>query len=248
MAKICAITVLLVLSVLSKTADGRKLIPRLLAQKTTCGSFFYNSQVNNDQGWKTVPEECVDGVGAYMEGSQFQADASGVSTAAEAYLTSITPTGDGKDIVVFDIDETALSNLPYYRQHKYGGEAFNSTPFDLWVEEGTAPAVPATLELFNTLIAAKFGVVFLTGRSESQREITVTNLYRAGYTNWTELILKSPEESGTTAVVYKSKKRTELAEKGYHIYSSVGDQWSDITGPYVGNRTFKVPNPMYFIA
>ena len=50
MVKICAITVLLVLSVLSiKTADGRKLIPRLLAQKTTCGSFFYNSQVNNDQ-------------------------------------------------------------------------------------------------------------------------------------------------------------------------------------------------------
>ena len=62
----------------------------------------------------------MDGVGAYMEGAQFQADASGVSTAAEAYLTSITPTGDGKDIVVFDIDETALSNLPYYRQHKYG--------------------------------------------------------------------------------------------------------------------------------
>ena len=60
--------------------------------------------------------------------------------------------------------------------------------------------------------------------------------------------VRSPEESGTTAVYYKSKKRTELAEKGYHIYSSVGDQWSDITGPYVGNRTFKVPNPMYFIA
>lgn len=59
---------------------------------------------------------------------------------------------------------------------------------------------------------------------------------------------RGANDTGTTAVVYKSKKRTELSAKGYHIYSSVGDQWSDITGPFVGNRTFKVPNPMYFIA
>jgi predicted secreted acid phosphatase len=70
------------------------------------------------------------------------------------------------------------------------GEEYNDTTFDLWVENGTAPAVPAILQLFNALKAAKFGVVFLTGRSESQREITTKNLYGAGYKNWTELILK----------------------------------------------------------
>lgn len=72
------------------------------------------------QGWRTVPEECVEIVGAYMEGTQFQADSSGLTLAAQAFLTSLTPTGNGKGIVVFDIDETALSNLPYYREHKYG--------------------------------------------------------------------------------------------------------------------------------
>lgn len=72
------------------------------------------------QGWQTVPEECVGIVGAYMEGPQFKADSAGVTTAAETFLTSVTLSGDGKDIVVFDIDETALSNLPYYRKHKYG--------------------------------------------------------------------------------------------------------------------------------
>lgn len=50
---------------------------------------------------------------------------------------------------------------------------------------------------------------------------------------------------GITAVQYKSKKRTELVKNGYII---VGDQWSDLIGENVGNRTFKVPDPMYYVA
>jgi len=55
-----------------------------------------------------------------MEGPHFGADAAGVSQAAQSFLESLKPEGDEKDVVVFDIDETALSNLPYYREHKYG--------------------------------------------------------------------------------------------------------------------------------
>jgi acid phosphatase len=190
----------------------------------------------------------VDGIGAYMEGAQYIADAEGVNQAALSFLKSLQLNGDGKDVVVFDIDETALSNLPYYRNHKYGGEPYNYTAYSLWVAEGQAPALPTILQLVEDLQAANFGIVFLSGRSESQRSITTKNLEQVGYKGWIQLILKSPEEGGTTAAVYKSKKRTELSAQGYHIYSTIGDQWSDITGPYVGNRTFKVPNPMYFIA
>lgn len=67
-----------------------------------------------------MPAECVGLVGAYMEGPQFKADSLGLSQAAETFLKSLKPEGDGKDVVVFDIDETSLSNLPYYRKHKYG--------------------------------------------------------------------------------------------------------------------------------
>jgi predicted secreted acid phosphatase len=88
------------------------LLEQALAVKLNIVSFL--------QGWQTVPEECVGIVGAYMEGPQFKADSSGATTAAETFLQSVTLSGDGKDIVVFDIDETALSNLPYYRKHKYG--------------------------------------------------------------------------------------------------------------------------------
>jgi len=46
---------------------------------------------------------------------------------------------------------------------------------------------------------------------------------------------------------YKSDVRKQLEEEGYRIWGNVGDQWSDIKGDYLGNRTFKLPNPMYFV-
>lgn len=48
------------------------------------------------------------------------------------------------------------------------------------------------------------------------------------------------------------RKVTEFANphlqaEGYIIWGNVGDQWSDLQGDCVGNRTFKLPNPMYFV-
>ena len=67
-----------------------------------------------------MPQECVGEVGSYMEGPQYGADTYGEINNTEAFLETVTLTGDGKDVVVFDIDETSLSNLPYYRTHEYG--------------------------------------------------------------------------------------------------------------------------------
>lgn len=47
--------------------------------------------------------------------------------------------------------------------------------------------------------------------------------------------------------VFKSTKRKELEDAGYTIIGNIGDQWSDFSGTNVGNRTFKLPNPMYYI-
>lgn len=48
-------------------------------------------------------------------------------------------------------------------------------------------------------------------------------------------------------MVYKSEMRRKIVEEGYRIWGNVGDQWSDLHGQFVGNRTFKLPNPMYFV-
>ena len=59
---------------------------------------------------------------------------------------------------------------------------------------------------------------------------------------------RQEEDEVLTATAYKSARRLELEEQGYQIWGNMGDQWSDIKGYATGNRVFKVPNPMYFIA
>ncbi|KAH0662739.1 hypothetical protein KY284_027670 [Solanum tuberosum] len=49
-----------------------------------------------------------------------------------------------------------------------------------------------------------------------------------------------------SAVEYKSSKRMEWVKGGYRI-GNIGDQWTDLIGENVGARTFKVPNPMYYV-
>lgn len=54
--------------------------------------------------------------------------------------------------------------------------------------------------------------------------------------------------SGKTSVEFKSAQRKKLEESGYRIVGNIGDQWSDILGTNTGNRTFKLPDPMYYIS
>ncbi|GAB2239109.1 hypothetical protein Droror1_Dr00025022 [Drosera rotundifolia] len=58
----------------------------------------------------------------------------------------------------------------------------------------------------------------------------------------------SSDDHGKPATVYKSQKRNELVNDGYRIIGNSGDQWSDLLGYAMSVRSFKLPNPMYYIA
>ncbi|CAK7356777.1 unnamed protein product [Dovyalis caffra] len=213
----------------------------------SCLSWRLAVETNNLVGWATVPEECENYVGHYMLGDQYRGDSAVITDAAFAHAKSFKLAGDGKDIWVFDVDETTLSNLPYYAEHLFGAEPYNSTAFNQWVFKGKAVALPESLKLYKKLLSIGIKVVFLTGRPEEQRAVTSTNLKNAGYHNWEKLILKSSSYAGKTAVFYKSSERAKLEKKGYRIIGNMGDQWSDLLGTNVGKRTFKLPDPMYYI-
>lgn len=46
---------------------------------------------------------------------------------------------------------------------------------------------------------------------------------------------------------FKAEVRASLVADGYIILANIGDQWRGLTGSNVGNRVFKVPNPMYYL-
>lgn len=76
-------------------------------------------------------------------------------------------------------------------------EVFNHPLFSKWVEEGIAPAIPAMLSLYTALQADNWGIVFMTGRTENQRNITSENLRAVGYGEWTTLLLRYVHNSST---------------------------------------------------
>ncbi|KAL8466039.1 hypothetical protein ACS0TY_035235 [Phlomoides rotata] len=214
-----------------------------------CFSWRLAVETNNLQAWKLVPASCETYVGNYMLGQQYRNDCDQVADIAIEYAKSVKPAGDGKDVWVFDIDETTLSNIPYYARNdvQFGAIKYNDTKFNNWVAEGIAPPIPAIRRLYTTVLSLGFKTVFLSGTAEKFTDTRILNLHNAGYYKWEKLILKGGADKGSSAVTYKSKKRTELVNQGYRIVGNVGDQWSDLIGENVGNRTFKVPDPMYYI-
>ena len=56
----------------------------------------------------------------YMNGERYKMDFEVVASYALKFAKSVGVRNDGKDVWVFDIDETLLSNLPYYVDHGFG--------------------------------------------------------------------------------------------------------------------------------
>ncbi|EEF48149.1 acid phosphatase 1 [Ricinus communis] len=212
-----------------------------------CDSWRLSVETNNAGYWVNVPSRCESYVQQYMTSDRFLSDFEVVASDSLSFAKSVNITGDGKDAWVFDIDETLLSNLPYYEVHGFGSQPFDENAFDQWVDLAEAPALQASLNLYKELKHLGFTIFLLTGRSENQRDATVKDLLFAGYSDWEGLFLRGVTDQGTPATVYKSQKRMELVNEGYRIHGSSGDQWSDLVGFAVAKRSFKLPNPMYYI-
>ena len=86
----------------------------------SCKSWRLAVEAHNMIDWSTVPEECEDYMGNYMLGGQYRKDFELVAYEAFVYALSRNLSGDGKDVWVFDIDDTVISHLPYFSQHGFG--------------------------------------------------------------------------------------------------------------------------------
>lgn len=225
--------------------EGRKIDQDML--QLQCTSWRFAVEANNLSPWKKVPDECADYVKDYVTGLGYKMDLERVSNEALAFARTVHLEDDGKDSWIFDIDETLLSNLPYYAGTGYGLEEFDRMKFYKWTEDAIAPAIEPSLRLYEEVLSLGFKVFLLTGRDENQRDVTVQNLMNVGFKNWDQLILREAEDHGKTATIFKSEKRNEMVKDGFRIVGNSGDQWSDLLGSSMSTRSFKLPNPMYYI-
>jgi acid phosphatase len=204
----------------------------------------------------SIAQECFENLSLvkqrliqYHDSGQYHDDISDVVRHALSYLRfRINQNQESQHpkslAIVFDIDETSLSNYNDMQALDFGG---TNSDYIKAEEKGTDPAIPSTLTLYQYAKNHHITVFFVTGRKEALRLATSKNLKRSGYKTWQYLYMKPNDYHKESVVPYKSSIRKTIEKKGYDIVINIGDQFSDLKGGFA-DMVFKVPDPYYFIS
>jgi hypothetical protein len=177
----------------------------------------------------------------------------------------------GTRAIVLDVDDTTLLTWNY---EVFSNWDYNPTSNATFVNEQRFPAVFGMVDMVRTAEREGYAIFFLTGRPATQELATLGNLtgdgtgVDAGYPKPTTLrdgedglftkpaVVDYPDylqaacagdpNGSCTTVHYKSATRAHIESLGYDIVANFGDQFSDLSGGY-GDRTFKLPNPNYYL-
>lgn len=195
--------------------------------------------------------EAVWQVEHYVDSGRYEADVARVVGEAEAYLEQRVG-AVAKPAIVLDIDETALSNWPAYRLNGWGrvlhgGCDLEQGPCGLraWQALARSQPLPPTLALARRARTLGVAIFFVSGRPAELRDATERNLREQGF-EWDGLAILPEGARFASAVDFKAPQRRKIAERGYTILFSLGDQASDLAGGFA-ERTFQLPNPVYFL-
>lgn len=185
----------------------------------------------------------------YHDSGQYTADIDKVTAEAQAYLAKRIVENQQTNIkkklaVVFDIDETSLSNYQNILTDDFG---YIPKLASLQIQQANDPAIAGTLKLYKFAKANHVAIFFISGRHENLKDATIKNLQQAGYTTWSALYLTPLNYHEKSIIPFKSSVRKSIAAAGYDIVFSIGDQDSDLQGGYE-DKPFKLPNPFYYIS
>lgn len=184
--------------------------------------------------------ELKEEIRAYVGQGAYQRDLAVVAARAEAWIAERAVRGGARLTVVFDVDETLLSNWPHMSAMDFG---YVKEAWQRWVEAGEAPAIEPVRAVFRTARRIGVEVVLLTGRHERDRAGTEKNLRAIDCADYQRLIF-APDGDKRNAEAFKTAERGKLVAEGRTIIANIGDQESDLRGGYA-ERAFKLPNVFY---
>ena len=214
------------------------------------------------------------GTGTFASDGNYADQARRVAARGARYLvTHVHHHGGGIPAVVFDVDDTTLATWNY---EIFSNWAFNPTTNGTFVTEQRFPAVPGMVRLARIAQRLGYAVVFVTGRGAAQEAATLGNLTSDGigidagypvpttlndgedglftkpaiadYPDYLDTACAAEVSAGSSCstIHYKSATRAHIESLGYDIVANFGDQFSDLKGGSA-DRTFKMPNPNYFL-
>jgi predicted secreted acid phosphatase len=180
----------------------------------------------------------------YVASGEYGRDVAAVALKANKYIAKrVARAQPGEKLaIIFDIDETTLSNLAHIQDYDYG---YNEKVWHEWVASARATAILPVQTIYENAIRQNVAVFFVTARTESQRPGTEKNLREVGYDRLAGIFFKR-DTSEDPSRLYKTGVRIQIESQGYIIIANVGDQKSDLAGGHA-ERTFKLPNPFYIV-
>jgi hypothetical protein len=217
------------------------------------------------------------GSGVVGDDSYYAREAASVARAGSRWLAMHARTHHhghtALKAIVLDVDDTTLVTWNY---EIFSNWAYNPTTNATFVTEQRFPAVPGMVDMVTKAAAKGYAIIFITGRPTTQEPATLGNLTSdgvgvdAGYPAPTMLndgedgLFTKPavadypqylkdacadeisQGKSCTTIHYKSATRAHIESLGYDIVADFGDQFSDLKGGFA-DRTFKMPNPNYFL-
>lgn len=211
------------------------------------------------------------GTGQFGADSNYAREASGVAADGQRYLSHYRSSSHKTKAIVLDVDDTTLATWNY---EVFSNWAYNPVTNADYVNNQRFPAVPGMVAMARAAEREGYAIFFLTGRPTSQEPATLGNLTAdnigvdAGYPKPTTLrdgedgLFTKPDvtaypdylktacaadpDGKCTTIHYKSATRAHIESLGYDIAGNFGDQYSDLKGG-AADRTFKLPNPNYYL-
>ncbi|PKL87244.1 MAG: hypothetical protein CVV23_16355 [Ignavibacteriae bacterium HGW-Ignavibacteriae-2] len=145
------------------------------------------------------------------------------------------------DAVVFDVDETVLSNYKYIKSLDFG---YEHKLWTAYLQLAEAQSIKPAVKLIDWFNNNGVRIIFLTGRDHTTYKATKHNLILQGIAKFDTLICRGENDIKLSAEEFKNKERKLLEENGYNIIATIGDLQSDLHGEFTG-RKYKMPNYMY---
>jgi hypothetical protein len=208
--------------------------------------------------------------GTFAADSYYAKEARSVAAGGKHYLAERHRTHKTKAIIL-DVDDTTLATYNYEIASNW---AFNPTTNAQFVTDQRFPAVPGMVDMVTSAEREGYAIFFLTGRPQTQEADTLGNLTADGkgvdanypkpttlsdgedglftkpavvdYPDYLKTACAADPNGSCTTIHYKSATRAHIESLGYDIVGNFGDQFSDLKGGHA-DRTFKLPNPSYFL-
>ncbi len=210
------------------------------------------------------------GTGVIGPDSNYAKEATSVARDGEHWLKARHHT-NGTPAIILDVDDTTLATWNYELVSNW---AYNPTTNANYVNGQLFPAVPGMVALVAAAQKEGYAIFFLTGRPATQEAATLGNLTADGigedagypapttlrdgedglftkpavadYPDYLKTACAADPNGSCTTIHYKSAVRAHIESLGYDIVANFGDQYSDLEGGYA-DRTFKLPNPNYYL-